>query len=148
MQKWRYSQGFKSCLLPQGSFLLAHSRLGPRSGYVSSVISPTLPGNTRFCLRFYFALRGDPALSDDWNGSGFPCVQESLGQTLSFSGRFQPDGAGAGGLSAAAGGQAGEDLDSGREVQGDLDLSRRDFPDVPACQGQRKTVKGASCVEE
>uniref|UniRef100_A0A3B5LCJ1 MAM domain-containing protein n=1 Tax=Xiphophorus couchianus TaxID=32473 RepID=A0A3B5LCJ1_9TELE len=43
-----------------GSFLLAHSRLGPRSGYVSSVISPILPGNTRFCLRFYFSLRGDP----------------------------------------------------------------------------------------
>ncbi|XP_032426134.1 MAM domain-containing protein 2 isoform X2 [Xiphophorus hellerii] len=41
-----------------GSFLLAHSRLGPRSGYVSSVISPILPGNTRFCLRFYFSLRG------------------------------------------------------------------------------------------
>ncbi|XP_047229265.1 MAM domain-containing protein 2-like isoform X2 [Girardinichthys multiradiatus] len=41
-----------------GSFLLAHSRLGPRSGYVSSVISPTLPGNTKFCLRFYFSLRG------------------------------------------------------------------------------------------
>uniref|UniRef100_A0A3Q3B100 MAM domain containing 2 n=1 Tax=Kryptolebias marmoratus TaxID=37003 RepID=A0A3Q3B100_KRYMA len=41
-----------------GSFLLAHSRLGPRAGYVSRVISPALPGNTKFCLRFYFSLRG------------------------------------------------------------------------------------------
>ncbi|XP_015228659.1 PREDICTED: MAM domain-containing protein 2 [Cyprinodon variegatus] len=41
-----------------GSFLLAHSQLGPRSGYVSRVISPTLPGNTKFCLRFYFLLKG------------------------------------------------------------------------------------------
>ncbi|KAM4533199.1 MAM domain-containing protein 2 [Fundulus diaphanus] len=41
-----------------GSFLMANSWLGPRSGYVSSVTSPTLAGNTRFCLRFYFSLRG------------------------------------------------------------------------------------------
>ncbi|KAM7369321.1 hypothetical protein PAMP_013597 [Pampus punctatissimus] len=41
-----------------GSFLLAHSWLGPRSGYVSRVIGPTLPGNMKYCLRFYFSLRG------------------------------------------------------------------------------------------
>ncbi|XP_053196560.1 MAM domain-containing protein 2-like [Scomber japonicus] len=41
-----------------GSFLLAHSRLGPSSGYVSRVIGPILPGNMKFCLRFYFSLRG------------------------------------------------------------------------------------------
>ncbi|XP_044190494.1 MAM domain-containing protein 2-like [Thunnus albacares] len=41
-----------------GSFLLAHSQLGPSSGYVSRVIGPTLPGNMKFCLRFYFSLRG------------------------------------------------------------------------------------------
>uniref|UniRef100_A0A8C6K7P4 MAM domain containing 2 n=1 Tax=Nothobranchius furzeri TaxID=105023 RepID=A0A8C6K7P4_NOTFU len=41
-----------------GSFLLAHSRLGPHSGYVSRVFSPTLPGNMKYCLRFYFSLRG------------------------------------------------------------------------------------------
>uniref|UniRef100_A0A3Q0SL48 MAM domain containing 2 n=1 Tax=Amphilophus citrinellus TaxID=61819 RepID=A0A3Q0SL48_AMPCI len=41
-----------------GSFLLAHSRLGPRSGYVSRLIGPTLPGNMKYCLRFYFSLRG------------------------------------------------------------------------------------------
>uniref|UniRef100_A0A673AEX8 MAM domain containing 2 n=1 Tax=Sphaeramia orbicularis TaxID=375764 RepID=A0A673AEX8_9TELE len=41
-----------------GSFLLAHSRFGPRSGYVSRLTGPTLPGNTKFCLRFYFSLRG------------------------------------------------------------------------------------------
>lgn len=41
-----------------GSFLLAHSRFGPRSGYISRLMGPTLPGNTKFCLRFYFSLRG------------------------------------------------------------------------------------------
>uniref|UniRef100_A0A3Q2FRF9 MAM domain containing 2 n=1 Tax=Cyprinodon variegatus TaxID=28743 RepID=A0A3Q2FRF9_CYPVA len=48
-----------------GSFLLAHSQLGPRSGYVSRVISPTLPGNTKFCLRFYFLLKGGPTLHQE-----------------------------------------------------------------------------------
>ncbi|XP_074546012.1 MAM domain-containing protein 2-like isoform X2 [Halichoeres trimaculatus] len=41
-----------------GSFLLAHSRLNPRSDYINRLISPTLPGNTKFCLRFYYSLRG------------------------------------------------------------------------------------------
>lgn len=41
-----------------GYFLLAHSRLSPRSGYVSRLIGPTLPGNMKYCLRFYFSLRG------------------------------------------------------------------------------------------
>ncbi|KAE8284827.1 Thyroid hormone-induced protein B Precursor [Larimichthys crocea] len=41
-----------------GSFLLAHSRLSPQSGYVSHLIGPTLPGNMKYCLRFYFSLRG------------------------------------------------------------------------------------------
>uniref|UniRef100_A0A3B4TCJ5 MAM domain containing 2 n=1 Tax=Seriola dumerili TaxID=41447 RepID=A0A3B4TCJ5_SERDU len=41
-----------------GSFLLAHSWLSPRSGYMSRLISPTLPGNMKYCLRFYFSLRG------------------------------------------------------------------------------------------
>uniref|UniRef100_A0A3Q3WTH4 MAM domain-containing protein n=1 Tax=Mola mola TaxID=94237 RepID=A0A3Q3WTH4_MOLML len=42
-----------------GSFLLAHSQPSPHSGYVSRLISPTLPGNMKYCLRFYFSLRGD-----------------------------------------------------------------------------------------
>ncbi|XP_032395926.1 MAM domain-containing protein 2 [Etheostoma spectabile] len=41
-----------------GYFLLAHSRLSPRFGYVSRLIGPTLPGNMKYCLRFYFSLRG------------------------------------------------------------------------------------------
>ncbi|XP_071390203.1 MAM domain-containing protein 2-like [Centroberyx affinis] len=41
-----------------GSFLLAHSRLNPRSGYVSRLTGPILPGNMKYCLRFYFFLRG------------------------------------------------------------------------------------------
>ncbi|XP_056147136.1 MAM domain-containing protein 2-like [Lampris incognitus] len=42
----------------EGSFLLAHSRLGPRSGYVSRLSGPTLPANMKYCLRFFFYLRG------------------------------------------------------------------------------------------
>ncbi|XP_059214570.1 MAM domain-containing protein 2-like [Centropristis striata] len=41
-----------------GYFLLAHSRPGPRSGYASRLAGPTLPANMKFCLRFYFSLRG------------------------------------------------------------------------------------------
>uniref|UniRef100_A0A8C5GE46 MAM domain-containing protein 2-like n=1 Tax=Gouania willdenowi TaxID=441366 RepID=A0A8C5GE46_GOUWI len=41
-----------------GSFLLTHSRLGLQPGYVSRLISPTLPGNMKYCLRFHFSLRG------------------------------------------------------------------------------------------
>ncbi|XP_042365064.1 MAM domain-containing protein 2-like [Plectropomus leopardus] len=41
-----------------GYFLLAHSGLSPHSGYVSRLNGPTLPGNMKFCLRFFFSLRG------------------------------------------------------------------------------------------
>uniref|UniRef100_A0A3Q3B0Y6 MAM domain containing 2 n=1 Tax=Kryptolebias marmoratus TaxID=37003 RepID=A0A3Q3B0Y6_KRYMA len=113
-----------------GSFLLAHSRLGPRAGYVSRVISPALPGNTKFCLRFYFSLRGEallPALAYS-SSSSFLLTRLALA-------RFQPDGAGPGGVSAAAAGRpAGEDLEPGGEVQGDLDLRRRHLPDDAAGQ--------------
>lgn len=54
-----FLQENKGCLLLPGSFLLAHSRLSPRSGYVSRLIGPTLPGNMKYCLRFYFSLRGE-----------------------------------------------------------------------------------------
>lgn len=49
----------KAVFSPSGYFLLAHSRLSPRSGYVSRLIGPTLPGNMKYCLRFYFSLRGE-----------------------------------------------------------------------------------------
>ena len=54
--------------------------------------------------------------------------------------RFQPDGPGARCVSAAAaaGQQPGEDLDSGREVQRNLDHHGRHLPDIAACQGQRR----------
>ncbi|KAF6722311.1 MAM domain-containing protein 2 [Oryzias melastigma] len=41
-----------------GSFLLAHSRFGPSSTYVSRVLGPALAGNMKYCLRFFFSLRG------------------------------------------------------------------------------------------
>lgn len=41
-----------------GSFLLAHSRMGPRTGYVSQLVGPILPGNMKYCLRFFYSLRG------------------------------------------------------------------------------------------
>ncbi|CAL1569056.1 unnamed protein product [Knipowitschia caucasica] len=42
----------------KGSFLLAHYPLVLRFGYVSRLEGPLLPANTKFCLRFYFSLRG------------------------------------------------------------------------------------------
>ncbi|TWW66766.1 MAM domain-containing protein 2 [Takifugu flavidus] len=39
-----------------GSFLLAHSQSN-RSGYMSRLFGPPLPGNMKYCLRFYFSLR-------------------------------------------------------------------------------------------
>uniref|UniRef100_A0AAQ4P658 MAM domain-containing protein n=1 Tax=Gasterosteus aculeatus aculeatus TaxID=481459 RepID=A0AAQ4P658_GASAC len=41
-----------------GYFLLSHSQLSPRSGYVSRLMGPTLPGNMKYCLRFCYSLRG------------------------------------------------------------------------------------------
>ncbi|XP_029565331.1 MAM domain-containing protein 2 [Salmo trutta] len=41
-----------------GSFLLAHSRLSPRAGYISRLLGPPLPGNMKYCLRFHYSLRG------------------------------------------------------------------------------------------
>ncbi|XP_035524535.1 MAM domain-containing protein 2-like [Morone saxatilis] len=41
-----------------GSFLLTHSRLGPRYNYFSYLNGPYLPGNMKYCLRFFFSMRG------------------------------------------------------------------------------------------
>ncbi|XP_041706071.2 MAM domain-containing protein 2 [Coregonus clupeaformis] len=41
-----------------GSFLLAHSRLNPRAGYISRLLGPLLPGNMKYCLRFHYSLHG------------------------------------------------------------------------------------------
>lgn len=49
--------------------------------------------------------------------------------------RLQPDGPGSRCVSAA-GEQPGEDLDSGGEVQRDLDQHGHHLPTIPACQGQ------------
>ncbi|XP_068609352.1 MAM domain-containing protein 2-like [Brachionichthys hirsutus] len=50
-----------------GSFLLADSHQSPQPAYMNRLIGPVLLGNTKFCLRFYFSLRGfnqtDRALS-------------------------------------------------------------------------------------
>lgn len=42
----------------EGSFLLAQSQLAPRSGYSSRLMGPILPGNMKYCLRFFYSLRG------------------------------------------------------------------------------------------
>lgn len=53
--------------------------------------------------------------------------------------RLQPDGPGSVCVSAAAAEQQpGEDLDTGGEVQRDLDRDRRHLPNVTACQGKRR----------
>lgn len=51
------------CFL-SGTFLLAHSQLSTQSSYVSRLVSPTLAANMKYCLRFYFSLRGEPHLLD------------------------------------------------------------------------------------
>lgn len=40
---------------------MADSQQNPHSGYINRLISPTLPGNTKYCLRFYFSLKGEAA---------------------------------------------------------------------------------------
>ncbi|KAM9820217.1 MAM domain-containing protein 2-like [Neosynchiropus ocellatus] len=40
-----------------GSYLMTQSRLNSRSSYVSRLEGPTLPGNMKYCLRFFFSLR-------------------------------------------------------------------------------------------
>lgn len=45
---------------PAGSFLLAQSQLKPNSDHAYRLLSPTLPASARFCLRFYFSLKGEP----------------------------------------------------------------------------------------
>ncbi|XP_066507552.1 MAM domain-containing protein 2 [Hoplias malabaricus] len=41
-----------------GSFLLANSHFTLLSGYVSQLFGPPLPGNQKYCLRFFYSLRG------------------------------------------------------------------------------------------
>uniref|UniRef100_A0A673LRD4 MAM domain-containing protein 2-like n=1 Tax=Sinocyclocheilus rhinocerous TaxID=307959 RepID=A0A673LRD4_9TELE len=41
-----------------GSFLLANTRYTSRPGYVGRLFGPSLPGNHKYCLRFYYALHG------------------------------------------------------------------------------------------
>ncbi|XP_019744349.1 MAM domain-containing protein 2 [Hippocampus comes] len=41
-----------------GTFLLAHSQLSTQSSYMSRLVSPTLAANMKYCLRFFFSLRG------------------------------------------------------------------------------------------
>lgn len=46
-----------------GSFLLAQSDLQPHSDHTHRLLGPTLPANTKFCLRFYFSLKGEPPVA-------------------------------------------------------------------------------------
>ncbi|XP_062398866.1 MAM domain-containing protein 2a [Sardina pilchardus] len=41
-----------------GNFLLANTRFTSRPGYVGRLHGPVLPGNHKYCLRFYYALHG------------------------------------------------------------------------------------------
>lgn len=125
---------------------MAHSQLSPHSGYVNRLISPTLPGNIKYCLRFFFSLRGEWHPKTLQIGGGVWLHSESCAviylthsPTRINSGncRFQPDRQCTHGVSAAAAEQqSGEDLDSGRKVQRNLDRDGRHLPDITACQGQ------------
>lgn len=151
------SQENKSCFHPPGSFLLTNSQLSPRSGYVSRLIGPTLPGNMKYCLRFYFALRGEGHTALDWLPRHFfnsLCLllfesmcesfaviyfSDSLIRNNSGNCRFQPDRPGSGCISATAAAEQhpGEDLDSGREIKRNLDRDGCHLPNITACQGQK-----------
>lgn len=120
----------KGCPLPPGSFLLAHSRFGPSSTYVSRVLGPALAGNMKYCLRFFFSLRGE-----EWGWTSIGVwICRRLIVTFVLC-RLQPDGPGFSCLPAAAQRGPGTDLDSGGEVQRSLDRSRRQLPDVTGGQG-------------
>nr|XP_023658947.1 MAM domain-containing protein 2 [Paramormyrops kingsleyae] len=41
-----------------GSFLLANTRFTSQPGYVGRLHGPFLPGNLKYCLRFYYAIHG------------------------------------------------------------------------------------------
>ncbi|XP_059395192.1 MAM domain-containing protein 2 [Carassius carassius] len=41
-----------------GSFLLANSRFSVQSGYVSRLFGPAMPANQKYCLKFFYSLRG------------------------------------------------------------------------------------------
>nr|XP_015191896.1 PREDICTED: MAM domain-containing protein 2 isoform X1 [Lepisosteus oculatus] len=41
-----------------GSFLMANTRYTSRPGYVGRLYGPFLPGNLKYCLRFFYALHG------------------------------------------------------------------------------------------
>lgn len=41
-----------------GSFLLANSRFNSQSGYVSHLFGPLMPGNQKYCVKFFYSLRG------------------------------------------------------------------------------------------
>uniref|UniRef100_A0A8C2DKP0 MAM domain containing 2b n=1 Tax=Cyprinus carpio TaxID=7962 RepID=A0A8C2DKP0_CYPCA len=41
-----------------GSFLLANSRFSLQSGYVSRLFGPPMPGNQKYCLKFFYSLQG------------------------------------------------------------------------------------------
>ncbi|KAL1266966.1 hypothetical protein QQF64_002641, partial [Cirrhinus molitorella] len=40
-----------------GSFLLANSRFSLQSGYVSRLFGPPMPGNQKYCLKFFYSLQ-------------------------------------------------------------------------------------------
>lgn len=41
-----------------GSFLLANSRSSLQSGYISRLFGPPMPGKQKYCLKFFYSLRG------------------------------------------------------------------------------------------
>lgn len=113
-----------------GSFLLAHSQ-SRHSGYISRLVGPVLPGNMKYCLRFFFSLRGENNLSV--LGALIRCDVNQI----SLNSRFQPVAQRPRAVPAAAAQrQPGEDLDSGREVPRNLDRSRCHLSNVTVCKGQ------------
>lgn len=123
----------KQCgLLLPGSFLLAQSQLKPHSDHTHRLVSPALPADAKFCLRFYFSLKGGSTESKTLkkvtlNLTGAP-----------FHRRFQADGKRSDGAPAAQR-RPREDLEPGGEIPRDLDGHRGHLPDVQAVPGESES---------
>lgn len=58
LSPWRPSLWSDCLTRPVGTFLLANTRAARRPGYVSRLSGLQVPGQLKYCLRFYYALVG------------------------------------------------------------------------------------------
>ncbi|TRY71407.1 hypothetical protein DNTS_013705 [Danionella cerebrum] len=51
----------------EGSFLQANSRFSLQGGYVSHLLGPSMAGNQKYCLKFFYSLQGLSATHQDFS---------------------------------------------------------------------------------